>query len=115
MKSLRERRRPVGRRCFTNFVHPGLRRSAVQPDAQFLDRVRRPLNEDFDGAVRQILRDAPDEEPPGLEAGTVPKIHTLNFPKNEKAANDFFQLEGASVRQRRGRIRVLRAGIGKRG
>ena len=64
----------------------------MQPDAQFLDRGLRTLGEDFDGAVRQIACDAPQGEPPGLEARAVPKIHSLNFPKNEKAANDFVQM-----------------------
>jgi hypothetical protein len=45
----------------------------------------------------------------------MPKEHALHFPKDEKTANDFIQLETASVRLGRGRLCVLRIGIGEGG
>ena len=45
----------------------------------------------------------------------MPKIHTLDFPKDEKTADDFVQLAPASVRQCYGRFWVLRVGTGEGG
>jgi hypothetical protein len=73
------------------------------------------MREHFDRAVRQIARYSPDEQPLGLETSAVTKIHSLNFPKDEKTASDLVQFESASVRLRDRCLGVLRVRIGEGG
>jgi hypothetical protein len=71
------------------------------------------LRHDLDRPVRQIACAAADQEPTGFQPGAVPKKHTLDFPEDEKTADDFAQLDWRSVRL--GRFWMLRVGIGKGG
>ncbi len=98
LESLRESRRDQLRsirRALANLDDLRVRGPVLQPQPQFFDRGRVALREHFDGTVGQIACDPPDGQPPGLEPSTVAKIHTLNFPKDEKTANDGIQLEPA--------------------
>jgi hypothetical protein len=114
LESLRDRLHSI-RRALANLDDLSVRRPVLQPEAQFFDRGRVALREHFDGAVRQIACDPTDCQPAGLEPSTVAKIHTLNFPNDEKTANDGIQLEPASVRQRHGGLGVLFIRIGEGG
>lgn len=89
-KSLRELR-GVRRRCFADFLDPRIRRPALQPHPQFLHCGGLALRHDLDRPVRQIACTASDEEPLGFKPGAVSKIHTLDFPEDEKTADDFVQ------------------------
>ena len=113
LESLRDQLRSI-RRALANLDDLRVRRPVLQPQQQLFDCRRVALREHFDGTVRQIACDPADSQPPGLEPSAVAKIHTLNFPKDEKTANDGIQLEPASVRQRHGGLGVLLIRIGER-
>lgn len=74
------------------------------------------MRENLDGAVRHIAGDATKGKPPGFESSAVPKKDTLNFPKDEKTADDFVQDEKpGSARQSHERLLVLRTRRGESG
>jgi len=111
LESLWDQLRSI-RRALANLDDLRVRRPVLKPQPQFFDCGRVALREHFDGTVRQIACDPADSQPPGFEPSAVAKIHTLNFPKDEKTADDGIQLE-PSVRKRHGGLGVLLIRIGE--